>query len=227
MKRIIGSLAFVLLVILISVCQHEKARVLIIGDSISIGYTPFVQENLQDIAEVFHNPGNAKHTGYGLDSIESWIGDNEWDIIHFNWGLWDLCYRHPDSRVQGKRDKVNGEITYDIDDYSRNLDSIVSLMRRETEAELVFLSTTYVPENEAGRHMEDAIKYNNVAIRIMESNNVIINDIYNRSRVIHNEFGKGPDDVHYYPEGYRELGMEISKFLKHEIKHLSRRNHRN
>jgi len=73
-----------ILVVSITSCRQDKPQILIIGDSISIGYTPFVQENLQDIAAVFHNPGNAQHTGTGLEKIEAWIGDEEWDIIQFN-----------------------------------------------------------------------------------------------------------------------------------------------
>lgn len=63
---------------------EDNPKILIIGDSISIGYTPFVQNNLQERADVFHNPGNAQHTGTGLKKIEEWIGEVEWDIIQFN-----------------------------------------------------------------------------------------------------------------------------------------------
>ncbi|GAA0879991.1 hypothetical protein GCM10009119_29610 [Algoriphagus jejuensis] len=130
--------------------QQEKVKILIIGDSISIGYTPFVIANLEDVAYVSHNPGNAQHTGTGLEHIEAWIGDNDWDIIQFNWGLWDLCYRHPDSKEQGNRDKINGAITFDVESYGRNLDSIVKLIRARSNAELIFVTTTYVPDEEAG-----------------------------------------------------------------------------
>lgn len=207
-----------LLVIALTGCQQEKARILIIGDSISMGYTPFVQENLINKAYVFHNPGNAQHTGTGLDSIVSWIGDSEWDIIQFNWGLWDLCYRHPDSKVQGNRDKINGEITFNIDEYASNLDSIVRLIKKQSEARLIFITTTFVPDAEAGRFKEDAIKYNETAMRVMQDNKVTINDIYEESMLIHRKYGKGTNDVHYLQEGYRELGLQISKFLKNEIK---------
>ena len=44
-------------------------RILIIGDSISLGYTPNVKEMFQGRAEVVHNPGNAQHTGTGLEQI--------------------------------------------------------------------------------------------------------------------------------------------------------------
>ena len=153
--------------------------------------------------------------------MKTWIGDNDWDIIQFNWGLWDLCYRNPDSEKQGNRDKINGKITYDIDSYGHNIDSIVKLIRKKTNAELVFITTTYVPDNEAGRFKEDAIKYNDVAKRIMEANSLKINDIYEKSIGIHSEFGKDTNDVHYTMKGYKELGLLITDFLKHETKTIS------
>src|SRR5680860_1314492 len=107
----------------------SQPKVLIIGDSISIGYTPYVKKHFSGEAIVQHNPGNAQHTGTGLQKIDEWLGDEKWDIIQFNWGLWDLCYRDPDSKVQGNRDKVNGEITYDIEAYMSNIDSIVSMLQ--------------------------------------------------------------------------------------------------
>ena len=208
---------FFMLILIWSGCAKHKPKILIVGDSISLGYTPYVREDLQGIAEVYHNRGNAQHTGTGLDSIETWIGTKDWDIIQFNWGLWDLCYRHPDSKTQGNRDKVHGTITYELEDYGKNLDSIVQWMKAKSDAKLIFVTTTYVPEDEAGRYQEDAIRYNQLAKRIMEKNGVVINDIYEASRRIHRQYGKDSGDVHYLPEGYRALAKEITDFLKGEM----------
>ena len=208
---------FFILILIWSGCAKHKPKILIVGDSISLGYTPYVREDLQGIAQVYHNRGNAQHTGTGLDSIETWIGTKDWDIIQFNWGLWDLCYRHPDSKTQGNRDKVHGTITYELEDYGKNLDSIVQWMKAKSDAKLIFVTTTYVPEDEAGRYQEDAIRYNQLAKRIMEENGVVINDIYEASRRIHRHYGKDSGDVHYLPEGYQALAKEITDFLKGEM----------
>lgn len=197
--------------------QKEQAKILIVGDSISIGYTPFVQESLRDKAIVTHNPGNAQHTGKGGKNIEKWIDGQNWDIIQFNWGLWDLCYRHPDSKVQGKRDKINGEITFSLEEYKSNLEEIIKLIKQKSNAKLIFLTTSYVPLEEEGRYEEDALKYNKVARQVMEVNGVIINDIYKVSKKIHFKHGLGADNVHYTSKGYEELGKHISNFLKKEI----------
>ena len=223
MKMIINRTFLVSLIVafmLLSACNEKKQKILIIGDSISIGYTPFIAKHFTDKAIISHNPGNAQHTGTGLEKIDEWLGEEKWDIIQFNWGLWDLCYRHPDSKVQGNRDKENGEITYSIDEYASNLDSIVSILQMKTKAKLVFVTTTYVPENEAGRFKNDVIRYNNVAKKIMKKHFVIVNDIYEQSIPIHKIFGKGLDDVHYTNKGYEKLSELVAVFLEAEIESM-------
>jgi lysophospholipase L1-like esterase len=213
----INLIILITLAISLANCSHNKTKILIIGDSISIGYTPFVRENMVNKAEVFHNPGNAQHTATGLEKIEEWIGTENYDIIQFNWGLWDLCYRHPDSKVQGNRDKINGEITFSIDEYASNLDSIVTLLTKKTKAKLIFVTTSYVPENEAGRFKEDAIRYNDIAKKIMIRHDVTVNDIYEETILIHNECSKDTNDVHYTLAGYEKIGKLISDFLENEM----------
>ena len=124
--------------------SESLPRILIIGDSISIGYTPFVREMFQGRAEVVHNPGNAQHTGTGLEKIDSWLGDGNWDAIHFNWGLWDLCYRHPESKNQGTRDKVRGTVSIELASYEANLDRLVKRLKK-TGARLIWGNTSFVP----------------------------------------------------------------------------------
>ncbi len=45
-------------------------KVLIIGDSISLGYTALVRSNLNGIADVSRPPVNCQHTGYGIGALE-------------------------------------------------------------------------------------------------------------------------------------------------------------
>jgi lysophospholipase L1-like esterase len=212
--RLTWMIGILILATLLSAWSVRKPKILIIGDSISIGYTPFVKQFFADTALVVHNPGNAEHTGTGLEKIREWIGDGDWDIVQFNWGLWDLCYRDPASTVQGNRDKVNGRITWTVEEYRANLDSLVTILQRSTKARLIFVTTTYVPENEAGRFQEDVLKYNDAAKKVMEKHSVKVNDIYEESRRIQREYGLGPDNVHYSKEGYRALAELIIDYLK-------------
>jgi hypothetical protein len=194
----------------------QKSKILIIGDSISIGYTPFVKEALKEVAIVKHNPGNAQHSGTGLEKIDDWIGNEKWDVIQFNWGLWDLCYRDPESNVQGNRDKINGNITFSPEEYEKNLREIVKRLK-QTNAKLIFVTTSYVPNGEAGRIRRDEIKYNRLAKRVMKENNILVNDIHSISKKIHKKHKKGDGDVHYTEEGYKLLAVSIVKFIEKEL----------
>src|SRR5436309_269245 len=65
-------------------------RVLLIGDSISMGYTLPVRKLLDGKANVHRIPENGGPTTTGLAQIDRWLGDGKWDVIHFNWGLHDI-----------------------------------------------------------------------------------------------------------------------------------------
>ncbi len=215
------GIALLLILSMVLLAFSDKTtKILIIGDSISIGYTPFVKEYLKDHAIVEHNPGNAEHTGTGLKKIREWVGDEDWNIIQFNWGLWDLCYRDLNSEIHNYRDKINGKLTLTVEEYSANLDSLVRVLKQISNAQLIFVTTTYVPENEDGRIQEDPLRYNAAAKKIMNKYSVAVNDLYERSVAIHRKYGKGTDDVHYTEEGYAELGRLVSDFLEKKIKTL-------
>jgi len=76
--------------------QEELPNLLILGDSISIGYTPFVKEALQGQVNVYRSvkadgsPENSGDSGVGLTKLDRWLGETQWDVIHFNFGLHDF-----------------------------------------------------------------------------------------------------------------------------------------
>lgn len=220
MKNYTILLTTLIIVLVVSAFNARKPKILIIGDSISAGYTPYVQSFFKDQAIVERIPGNAQHTGTGMEKIVEWVGDEEWDIIQFNWGLWDLCYRHPDSKIYGNRDKINGTLTFEVSEYEANLDSIVRTLKRISDAKLIFVTTSYVPEHEAGRFKEDAIRYNEAALRVMDKHAILVNDIYEASIPIHKEYGIGNDDVHFTDKGNEALSRLIINFLREELKSL-------
>lgn len=189
--------------------KPDLPKVLIIGDSISIGYTPHVSQLLKDRAIVEHHKGNAQHTGTGLKKLDQWVGKTKWDVIHFNWGLWDLCYRHPKSTTQGKRDKINGTLTTSLEQYEKNLDALVARLKK-TEAKLIWAHTTVVPEKETGRKIGDDNKYNDVATKIMKKHGVTINDLNSLTRKFPADLFKKPGDVHYTNEGYKRIAKQVA-----------------
>src|SRR5688572_13452387 len=65
--------------------------VLLLGDSISLGYTRPVRAMLAAKANVFRasgpdgmKPANCGDTGRGLAGLEQWLGHRKWSVIHFN-----------------------------------------------------------------------------------------------------------------------------------------------
>jgi hypothetical protein len=191
-------------------------RVLLIGDSISIGYTLPVREALKGVANIHRIPTNGGPTSKGLDNIEAWLGTSKWDVIHFNWGLHDLCYRHPKSKTQGNRDKVNGSVTHSVEEYSANLEKLVLRMKK-TGARLVFATTTPVPEGEAGRKVGDDLRYNKAALAVMEKHDVAVNDLHALMAGRMARFGTRPGNVHFKPEGSSLLAEKVAKALKEAL----------
>lgn len=198
-------------------------NVLILGDSISIAYTREVRDLLAGKANVFRpmqadgrRPVNCGETRMGLQNIEAWLGTRRWDVIHFNWGLWDLCYRHAESKAQGKRDKVRGTLSVSLQEYAENLEKLVVRLKA-TGAKLIWASTTAVPENEVGRFVGDDKKYNDVAREVMRKHGVVINDLHRVTVDFHGKYSVKPGDVHYTREGSLELAKVVAKAVEDRL----------
>lgn len=88
-------------------------RVLLVGDSISMGYDQPTRELLAGRATVHRPPENCQSTQHGLKRIETWLGDTPWDVIHFNWGIWDAHYLN------------GGRIRTSPKEYEKNLRTLV------------------------------------------------------------------------------------------------------
>jgi hypothetical protein len=64
-------------------------RVLLIGDSVSRGYTQAVRKVLAGKVNVHRAPANCGPKASGVKNIEVWLGDGKWDLIHFDFGIHD------------------------------------------------------------------------------------------------------------------------------------------
>jgi lysophospholipase L1-like esterase len=217
MKKLLKTALLLISISAPLLIAKELPKVLIIGDSISIGYTPFVAKALKDQAIVIHHKGNAQHTGTGLQLLEEWLGKTKWDLIHFNWGLWDLCYRHPDSKIEGKRDKINGTITTSLEQYEQNLEALVDRLKK-TSAKLIWAHTSHVPEGEPGRFVGDDHKYNEIAARVMKKNGIEINDLHSLTKNFSTELFLGPGDVHYTETGYARIAGQVTEKISEKLK---------
>ncbi len=188
-------------------------RVLLIGDSISIGYTVDVQKQLKGIANVHRIPQNGGPTTLGLQKIDDWLGDSKWDVIHFNWGLHDL--KHVNARKQ-LVDVSEGEYQVPLEEYEKNLTKLVERLKK-TEAKLIWRNTTPVPEGAKGRIPGDSAKYNAVAAKIMAKHNIQTDDQF---AFVKPQMDKLmlPANVHFKPEGSAALGKQAANSIREALK---------
>jgi hypothetical protein len=193
-----------------SLGAKDLPKALLIGDSISLGYTAHVVAALKGKVDVRHHRGNAQHTGTGLKMLDRWVGETQWDVIHFNWGLWDLCYRHPQSKAQGRRDKERGTLTTSLEQYEKNLDQLAGRLKK-TKAKLIWAHTTTVPKGEAGRKVVDDDKYNEAAARVMKKHGIEINDLNALTDSFPAALFTAPGNVHFKAEGSKQIGQVVAK----------------
>jgi acyl-CoA thioesterase-1 len=188
--------------------EPEQANVLIIGDSISIGYFKPVKAMLESRAITEHNAGNAAHSANGLAKLDEWLGDTEWDVIHFNHGLHDLKYIDDNGK---NATAETGKQQIPIDQYEKNLDEMTRRLKK-TGAKLIFANTTPVPDGTKIRVKGDAKIYNVAAERVMKKHGVPVNDLYSFSMARLDKIQR-PANVHFFPEGSRLLGEQVTKCI--------------
>jgi acyl-CoA thioesterase-1 len=174
-------------------------RVLIIGDSISMGYTLPVRELLAGKANVHRPPTNCSSTGNGLSHLRSWLGDQKWDVIHFNFGLHDA--KLPPEGIRHSPP----------DAYEKNLRELVRQMQA-TGARLIFATTTPVPNNgviSPSRRFGSIDQYNTTALKVMKETGVAVNDL-NRFITPQTARLQKPNDVHFTAEGSFLLAGQVA-----------------
>lgn len=191
--------------------EEPLPRVLIIGDSISIGYTPPLAKMLDGKAFVVHNEGNAGPSSRGVANLEAWLGDRNWDVIHFNHGLHDLKY--VDANAKNVKAKEDGDRQVSPGQYKENMKIITTRLKR-TGATLIFATTTPVPKGVEGvfREPKDVKRYNKIARRIMKKHKVPINDLYGFIRPRLGDLQKRRN-VHFTDEGSAALAEEVCKHI--------------
>jgi hypothetical protein len=179
-------------------------RVLLIGDSISMGYTLPVRERLAGKANVHRPAENCGETARGLKRLDAWLGDGHWEVIHFNFGLHDLKYLDAAGKYvppdQGKQVASPA-------DYADHLRAIVARLK-QTGAKLVFATTTPVPSGSAGRVEHDELAYNEAAVRVMRELGVAVDDLHAVVAPRQDKIQR-PHNVHFTDEGYALLADAV------------------
>jgi acyl-CoA thioesterase-1 len=191
-------------------------RVLLIGDSISMGYTLDVRKLLEGKANVHRIPTNGGPTTNGVANLKAWLGDSKWDVIHFNWGLHDLKYVLPANRGTIVDLKTAGAVPQvSLADYEKNLATLVAQLKA-TGAKLIWCSTTPVVAGTPGRLTEDVLKYNEAAARVMKSAGVMTDDLYAYALPRLKDI-QLPTNVHYSGPGYRVLAEKVAEVIAAEL----------
>ena len=146
----------------------DLPRILITGDSISIGHTLPARERLRGKGNLHCIPDNASSTGIGLKKHTGWLGINRWDVMDYNFGLHDGTL------------PPEGAGYSSLDHYEMNLRESGRQLRT-TGAKLNGASTTAVPNGcylTRNRRFGDVAAYNTIAANIMLENGIVINDLH-------------------------------------------------
>ena len=209
-------------------------RVLLIGDSISMGYTLGVRQLLAGKANVHHPSENCGPTERGLARLDLWLGKGHWDVIHFNFGLHDLKYLDAHGAYVSPE---KGKQVAPVPVYVEHLRTLVTRLKA-TGARLVFATTTPVPPATLGRVAGDERAYNAAALGVMRSMGVDVDDLggYVEERQVqlpprpesqvpppHHRVEPRPGEiqlpfnVHFTPEGYQQLSALVAASILREL----------
>jgi len=180
-------------------------RVLLIGDSISMGYTLPVRAMLKGKANVHRIPTNGGPTTNGLRNLKAWLGTGKWDVVHFNFGIHDAKFMEPG------RQQVPPEA------YEKNLRELVAQIKA-TGAKLIWATVTPIPDGELTppRTFDKVPTYNVIARRVMEENGVVINDL-NAAITPHLAKLQNPRDVHFNAAGSEFLAKEVAAKISAQL----------
>jgi len=172
-------------------------RVLLIGDSVSRGYTQAVRKALAGKVNVHRAPANCGPTASGVKNMDVWLGDEKWDVIHFNFGIHDRATP--------------------LADYTQRLEQLIERMQK-TGAKLVWASTTPIPDNPVQKQTAASIiERNQAALEVMQKHGVAIDDLFT-AITPHLATLQNPNDVHFNGPGYDFLGQQVATALQAALK---------
>ena len=203
--------------------DSKLPNVLIIGDSISIGYTLDVRTLLAGKANVFRpvspdgaSAENCSGTTKGVESIDRWIGRRKWDVIHFNFGLHDLKHvakAGDDTATSNAEDPRQAGVAQ----YRQNLESIVRKLKA-TGARLVFATTTPVAPGTSNplREPDAPPSYNATALEVMKKQGIRVNDLF-AFCAPQLEVLQVPKNVHFTVAGSKALAGQVARAIEQEL----------
>ncbi|HEY9248800.1 MAG TPA: hypothetical protein VIO38_06695, partial [Rariglobus sp.] len=153
-------------------------KIVLLGDSIRLGYEGRVKERLGDRANVWSPAENCGHSVNHVFNLRDWYVLTGADVIHFNFGLWD-CRR----LRRGLNDAM-----VPVEVFARNLECIITTIREQTKAVPVWATITPMIEElyngrnpracDPWRKTGDIERYNEAAMAVVRRHGVAVNDLY-------------------------------------------------
>ena len=183
-------------------------NLLLIGDSIRMGYDKSVKRTLAGKANVIFPEENCRFASYVLRYFHEYLGEckgEDIDVIHWNAGLWD-CLR-----------LFEEEPHTPIDVYEYYIERIcIRIKKICPNAKVIFATSTRVlsekMSTDSKRYNEEIEKYNEVAVNVVKKYGFVINDLYAVSATLSEEAHSDP--VHYYTSiGTETLTNKVLSFV--------------
>lgn len=188
--------------------MNAGPKVLLAGDSISMGYGPHVRERLEGVCGVVNLPANGGTSANLLAHLDDWLIRPGFDAIHLNCGLHDLA-----------RDRDASGPRVGLEQYEANLREIFRRLKRETRSLLAWATTTpVIDERHAARkgfdrRERDVLAYNALALRAAKEADLPVDDLHRIVEGAGTEGCIGPDGVHMTDAGNAALADAVGAFV--------------
>ena len=189
-------------------------KIILIGDSIRLGYDKYVKDALSSVAEVYYPNDSARFSEYTLRYLSDWKHDNGWgediDLVHWNTGLWDVLEMYGEAPISNPQQ------------YGETIAKIYRQIKLLfPNAKQVFATSTSVIEERYGwdrkRHNSTIEQYNKIAVDALSKTDCVINDLYTLTKNAPLEIRDG-DPTHFYtPEGTKLIGDRVLSYICGEL----------
>ena len=183
-------------------------KVVLIGDSIRMGYQDTVTRELAGRAEVIKHDENGGNSDRVLARLDEWVIPHAPAVVHLNCGLHDI-----------RKDLDSDVAAVPLDRYADNLRTILTRLGAETEAQIIWASTT--PVNEVWHHENkgfdrfsaDVDAYNATARTIVDNLGIAVDDLFATITEAGRDNLLTTDGVHFSPEGSTLLGKAVANCI--------------
>lgn len=199
-----SALFFGILVAAASAQENTLPKVVLVGDSIRLGYAPLVAKRLAGKAVVISPTPNGEDTANVLRNLEEWVIRERPAVVHINAGLHDLKMKDKTYQVP-------------LAEYEKNLETILKRIQQGTKAKIIFATTTPIIDDRHARRKAgfdrfeaDVQKYNVAAASVMKRTGVPVTDLHKLVEDGGKEKLLLADGTHYTQEGYEMLAGVVA-----------------